>query len=49
MDSSILFIYEVKNLSKTIQCWKMLDLKKKMIVFNHHDKYIAMPMIHSEL
>lgn len=30
LDLSILFIYEVKNLFKTIQCWKILDLKKKL-------------------
>lgn len=29
IDSRILHIYEVKNLSKTIQCWKIIDLKKK--------------------
>jgi len=49
IDSRILYIYEVKNLSKTIQCWKIKDLEKKMIVFNYDNKYIAMPIIHSKL
>lgn len=47
IDSAILEIFEVQNLSSLIKSWPMSDLKKKMMVLNHNNKNIAMPIIHS--
>lgn len=47
LDSTMLDIFEVKNLSKKIHYWDIYSIKKKMIVLKHDGKLIAMPIIHS--
>lgn len=47
IDSTLLDIFEVKNLSKNIYHWEISSIKKKMMTLKHDGKLIAMPIIHS--
>jgi len=47
LDSTLLDIFEVKNLSKNMHYWPICDIKKKIMILKHGGKLIAMPIIHS--
>lgn len=47
LDSTLLDIFEVKNLSRNIHYWDVCDIKKKIMVLKHGGKLIAMPIIHT--
>lgn len=46
INSSILNIFVVKNLSKQIHSWSICEMNKKMMIFQF-DRLIAMPIIHT--
>lgn len=48
INSILLNIYYVQNLSGILNCWNITDLKKKMMIFNYDEKLIAMSVIHTE-
>lgn len=48
IDSSLLDIYEIKCISKNINCWPICKIKKKMMIFEYDAKLIAMPIIHTD-
>lgn len=47
VDSTIFDIYIVKNLSNKLSCWDYLDIKKKIMLIEHENNLIAMPIIHT--
>lgn len=47
INSKKLDIYYVKYLSETLNCWNITDIKRKMIIFNHDKKIIAVSVIHT--
>lgn len=49
INSTILDIFVVQKLSDKIKCWTEHDIKKKMMIFVHESKYIAMPVIHTDI
>lgn len=48
INSTILYIFEIKNMSKKIKYWSVSQIKNKMMVFLHNTKLIAMPIIHTD-
>lgn len=49
INSTILDIFVVQKLSKRINCWTEHNIKKKMMIFVQDGKYIAMPVIHTDI
>lgn len=49
INSIKLDMYFVKNISETLNYWNMTDIKRKMMIFNHGNKMIAMPVMHTGL
>jgi hypothetical protein len=47
INSTILDMYQVKNLSEILNYWNITDIKRKIIIFNHDKKIIALSIIHS--
>ncbi|XP_022164968.1 uncharacterized protein LOC111029998 isoform X1 [Myzus persicae] len=47
INSTILDMYQVKNMSETLNYWNITDIKRKMMIFNHDKKMIAVPVIHT--
>ncbi|KAF0706952.1 Uncharacterized protein FWK35_00039209 [Aphis craccivora] len=47
INSSMLNIYQVGKMSDTIKCWHISKIIKKMMVIEHNNQKIAMPIIHS--
>lgn len=45
--SSHFGIYIVKNLSDTLDCWEISDIKKKVMLFSFENKLIVVPFLHS--
>lgn len=48
MDSSIFNIFVVRNISDTLKHWILTDIKKKIMIIQHADQIIAIPLIHTE-
>lgn len=48
MDSSIFNIFIVRNISDTLKHWILTDIKKKIMIIQHADQIIAIPLIHTE-
>lgn len=49
INSTILDIFVVEKLSKKIKSWNEHDIKKKIMLFAYDNKYIAMPVIHTDI
>lgn len=49
INSTIIEIFEIKNLSDQLKHWAISDIKKKMMIFHHSGKKIAMPIIHTDI
>ncbi|CAI6372886.1 unnamed protein product [Macrosiphum euphorbiae] len=47
INSIKLDIYHVNNLSETLNCWNITDIKRKIMIFNHNRLMIGMPIIHT--
>ncbi|XP_025407624.1 uncharacterized protein LOC112681595 [Sipha flava] len=47
INSTILDMHQVKNLSEILNNWNITDIKRKMMIFNHDKKIIALSIIHS--
>lgn len=49
INSIILDMYYIKNLSETLNFnyWNITDIKRKMMIFNHDKKMIAVSVIHT--
>jgi len=48
INSSILDIFEINNISKRMKYWSVSQIKKKMMVFLQNTKLIAIPIIHTD-
>ncbi|KAF0729642.1 SWIM-type domain-containing protein, partial [Aphis craccivora] len=48
INSTIIEIFEIKNLSSQLKYWAISDIKKKMMILHHSGKKIAMP-IHTDI
>jgi hypothetical protein len=49
INSTIIEIFEIKNLSDQLKHWAISNIKKKMMIFHHSGKKIAMPIIHTDI
>lgn len=49
MDSTILDIYLVDNISTNFQLWNVNKISKKIMVLPFKDRYVALPILHSEI
>jgi len=49
IDSTLLEVFEVQNLSDRLYSWKVSDIKKKMMILKVDGKNIAMAIIHTEI
>jgi len=47
INSTILEIFILHNLSLDLNCWKLTDIKKKLMVLENGGTLIAMPIIHT--
>lgn len=47
IESSILNVYQVNNLSNRIESWNISEIHKKMMILKYDSQLIAMPIIHS--
>lgn len=49
IDSNILDIYFVHNLSNNIKYWKLSEIAKKIMILKNEDQIVAMPILHSSI
>lgn len=49
IDSTLIEVFEVQELSDTLYSWTFSEIKKKIMIFNMYGKNIAMPVIHTEI
>jgi len=47
INSTILEIFILHNLSLELNCWKLTNIKKKLMVLENGGTLIAMPIIHT--
>jgi len=47
INSIMLDMYYVNNLSETLNYWSITDIKSKIMIFNHNKKMFAVSIIHT--
>jgi len=47
INSTVLEIFILDNLSMNLNCWKLKSIKKKLMVLENDGTLIAMPIIHT--